>query len=118
MSKKGKPYFSAFFNLIDHKNKEVLKGSFFLNNTNDSQKFKQNSIGFDLVDSVDACNDYFANGNEITIGFKEFQTIINGMDKVTGIIKEHMTERKAWNSFRITKIHPNEGFDMYGDGDD
>lgn len=115
----GKPYFVAFFNIMDHDNQEMLKGTIFLQSKEDEVKFLQDSVGFDIIDSIDACNDYHGNGDEITIGFKEFQEVVNSIDKVTGIVKERTSERtqKYWNTFRITKIHPNEGFEGYGQDD-
>lgn len=96
------------FWIVNKENQEVLKTQLKLKSLEDEARFWENSLGFDLVDSIDRLNGGEGNYNILTISLKELQGYLNKQTTMTIRVIEHQAKIKGeittWNSLQVTQV--------------
>ena len=98
------------FWIVNNQNEEVLKTQLKLKSLEDEARFWENSLGFDLIDSIDRLLTPGGEGNHniLTISLKELQGYLNKQSTMTIKVIEHQAKIKGeittWNSLQVTNI--------------
>ncbi|HNR26168.1 MAG TPA: hypothetical protein PKI66_05600 [Methanobacteriaceae archaeon] len=96
------------FWIVNKENQEVLKTQLKLKSLEDEARFWENSLGFDLIDSIDQLHGGEGNHNILTISLKELSEYLNKQNTMTIRVIEHSAKIKGeittWNSLKVTEI--------------